>query len=68
MKYLTAFLSICLLIVLLASQAMRARAQIDWPQLKVTQVAIGLSAPVHINNARDGTGRLFIVEQPREVE
>src|SRR5712671_2089401 len=68
MRYLTAFPSICLLIVLLTSPAMSARAQIDWPQLKLTQVASGLTSPVHINNARDGTGRLFIVEQPGRIK
>jgi len=42
--------------------------QIDWPQLKLAQVASGLSNPLHINSARDGSDRLFIVEQTGRIK
>src|SRR5690349_4607711 len=42
-------------------------AQTDWPQLKLTQVAAGLVEPVHITSARDGSDRLFVVEQPGRI-
>lgn len=45
----------------------RASAQIDWPQLKLTQIASGLIAPVHVNSARDGSERLFVVEQEGRI-
>ena len=41
-----------------------AGAQIDWAQLKFTQVAGGATAPTSIADAGDGTGRLFVTEQP----
>lgn len=38
-----------------------------WPQLALTAYANGLSGPVHITHAGDGSGRLFIVEQAGRV-
>ncbi len=43
-------------------------AQTDWPQLKLTQVGSGFSAPLHLTSARDGTDRMFIVEQPGRIK
>src|SRR5262249_1651376 len=43
-------------------------AQTDWPQLKLTQVGAGFTEPVHVTSARDGSGRLFVVEQPGHVK
>ena len=40
---------------------------VAWPELAFTPVAIGLSAPVHIAHAGDGSGRLFLVEQAGRV-
>lgn len=34
-----------------------------WPSLTFTAVVTGLSQPTHINDAKDGSGRLFITEQ-----
>ncbi len=34
-----------------------------WPQINLVRVASGVSQPVHIANAGDGSGRLFIVER-----
>jgi len=36
---------------------------VNWPQLALAQLVTGLSAPSHIANAGDGSGRLFIVQQ-----
>jgi glucose/arabinose dehydrogenase len=37
------------------------------PSVVLTQLPGGLSAPVHVTNAHDGSGRLFIVEQPGTI-
>ena len=34
-----------------------------WPQIQLTPFASGFEQPVFITNAKDGSGRLFIVEQ-----
>ena len=34
------------------------------PSVVLTQLPGGVSAPVHVTNAHDGSGRLFVVEQP----
>src|SRR6266545_5719830 len=47
-----------------AAAACVVGAQVDWPYLKVTSVATGASSPTHVTHAGDGSGRLFIVEQP----
>jgi hypothetical protein len=38
-------------------------AAIEWPQLALAPAITGFSQPVHITNAGDGSGRLFVVEQ-----
>jgi glucose/arabinose dehydrogenase len=38
-----------------------------WPSLLLTPYLTGLSAPVHITHAGDGTGRLFVVEQAGRI-
>jgi len=45
-----------------------AHAQTDWPQLQLTQVGAGFTEPVHITSARDGSDRLFVVEQPGRIK
>ena len=35
----------------------------DWPQITLVKRFSGLTQPVHITNAGDGSGRIFIVEQ-----
>src|SRR3989475_12117120 len=34
---------------------------------RLTRVAVGLKSPVYVTNARDGSGRLFIVEQAGRI-
>ncbi len=40
---------------------------VTWPSIALTSVASGLSAPVHITHAGDGSGRLFIVERAGRI-
>lgn len=39
----------------------------DWPTISLTKRVSGLSQPVHITHADDGSGRLFIVEQSGHI-
>ncbi len=39
----------------------------NWPQISLTKLVGGLSQPVHITHASDGSGRLFIVEQSGRI-
>lgn len=47
--------------------AAAAAAQIDWPELTSTEVASGANFPVHVTHSGDGSGRLFVVEQPGRI-
>lgn len=47
--------------------AVRASGQASWPDIGLTPVAEGLDNPVHITNAGDGSGRLFVVEQQGRI-
>ena len=40
-----------------------AEGQVSWPQIGTDLVVGGFKFPVHITNAGDGSGRLFVVEQ-----
>ena len=51
-----------LALVLVLLLPLAAPAQ-DWPRLRPIEVATGFSNPVDIQNAADGSGRLFVVEQ-----
>jgi glucose/arabinose dehydrogenase/sugar lactone lactonase YvrE len=53
----------CWLVVGLCIAANCFAAPIDWPHLKLTRIAQGLSDPVRITSARDGTDRIFIAER-----
>jgi glucose/arabinose dehydrogenase len=44
-----------------------AAAAVSWPHLTVTLVAEGFDLPVHVTHAGDGSGRLFVVEQPGRI-
>ena len=39
----------------------------EWPQISLIRVLRGLTRPVHIHHAGDGSGRLFIVEQAGRI-
>jgi anaerobic C4-dicarboxylate transporter len=38
------------------------------PSIKLVPVLTGLNSPILVTNARDGSGRLFIVEQPGVIK
>jgi glucose/arabinose dehydrogenase len=42
-------------------------ASVVWPQILLTLVTSGLSQPVHITHAGDGSGRLFVVERAGRI-
>lgn len=39
-----------------------------WPNIALEQVVSGLSSPVHITHAGDGSGRLFVVERGGRIK
>ena len=41
---------------------------VNWPSIFVNEVTDGLSAPVDITNAGDGSNRLFVVEQAGRIK
>jgi glucose/arabinose dehydrogenase len=43
------------------------RAEVVWPHIEIVPVVSGVSAPVNIANAGDGSGRLFVVERSGTV-
>ena len=42
-------------------------AQQTWPSIALDPFAGGLSSPLHVTHAGDGSGRVFIVEQPGRI-
>ena len=40
-----------------------ALAVVPWPRVALSRVAAGFSNPTQVTSARDGSGRLFVVEQ-----
>jgi glucose/arabinose dehydrogenase len=58
--------SMGLLVWLLAFSGSTARATpstIQWPEIALTPVITGLTRPVYVTHAGDGSGRIFVVEQ-----
>lgn len=49
--------------VFISSPEVAAQGGISWPSITLVKEAGGLSQPVHIAHAGDGSGRLFVVEQ-----
>src|ERR1051325_2197243 len=39
----------------------------SWPQISLSQPIAGFTHPTHLASARDGSGRLFVVEQPGRI-
>jgi glucose/arabinose dehydrogenase len=53
--------------VFISSPEVAAQGGISWPSISLVKKASGLSQPVHIAHAGDGSGRLFVVEQEGRV-
>jgi len=49
------------------SAAAATAASVVWPQIFLTPVTSGLSLPVHVTHAGDGSGRLFVVERAGRI-
>jgi glucose/arabinose dehydrogenase len=49
------------------AKAMSGHVVAAWPQLSLTPVVSGLESPVYLTHAGDGSGRIFIVEQPGRI-
>jgi glucose/arabinose dehydrogenase len=45
-----------------------AKELVIWPEITVEELATGLAEPTHVTNAGDGSGRLFLVEQPGRIK
>ena len=44
-----------------------ARAAVTWPDIEVISRVSGLSSPVHLTHAGDGSHRLFVVERAGKI-
>jgi glucose/arabinose dehydrogenase len=44
-----------------------AQVSINWPEIELIKHVSGIDQPVHINHAGEGSGRLFVVEQPGRI-
>jgi glucose/arabinose dehydrogenase len=53
--------------VLFGSLPAQAQVEVQWPALRLVQRWTGLAKPLGIANARDGSGRLFVVEQEGRI-
>lgn len=51
----------------ITSEPATAQKNGEWPELSFQLIASGLNAPVHVTHAGDGSGRLFVVEQPGRI-
>jgi glucose/arabinose dehydrogenase len=65
-------IKISLLLILISgiflSSGVEPAADAAWPTIDTVLVAGGFDEPVHIIHAGDGSGRLFIVEQPGRIK
>lgn len=51
----------------LSQRRVSAKVQAEFPQITFQEVVSGLVSPVHLTNAGDGSGRLFVVEQSGKI-
>lgn len=59
--------SAALVLAALAAVGSAAPSAAEWPQISLVKRFSGLTQPVHITQAGDGSGRLFFVEQPGRI-
>lgn len=51
------------LLLAIHKPSVKAKPEVVWPSITLQKVVGGLTNPVHITNAGDGSSRLFVVEQ-----
>lgn len=49
------------------SPAVTAQGGVGWPVISLTKFVGGVSQPVHITHAGDGSGRIFVVERAGQI-
>jgi glucose/arabinose dehydrogenase len=59
--------SLAFWLLLGSMQGASANPAVTWPEVDLVEVTGGLSRPVHVTHAGDGSGRLFIVEQDGSI-
>jgi len=50
-----------------ASAVAQAQPEVEWPAVRVVQRWTGFTKPLGVTSARDGSGRLFVVEQEGRI-
>lgn len=60
-------LLLCAFALLLMALNQSLQATNEWPQIELGQPISGLNRPVHLTHAGDGSGRMFVVEQPGTI-
>ncbi|MCP4168996.1 MAG: PQQ-dependent sugar dehydrogenase, partial [Chloroflexi bacterium] len=68
LRYLISFLSLLIIATVLTvhagnSQDASADSSTNWPDIELVEIGNGFDKPIHITNANDGSGRLFVSEQ-----
>ncbi len=68
LRYLISFLSLLIVATVLTvhagnSQGASADSPTIWPDIELVEISSGFDKPLHITNANDGSGRLFVTEQ-----
>jgi hypothetical protein len=61
-------IAVGLLLSLSSSPTSASKTDIVWPDIELTEYINGLNQPVHVTQAGDGSGRLFVVEQPGRIK
>ncbi|MBI5033000.1 MAG: PQQ-dependent sugar dehydrogenase [Chloroflexi bacterium] len=65
------FTNLALVVLVAAMDAYATRAapltEVGWPTLTLTPISSGLSEPVSITHAGDGSNRIFVVEQTGQI-
>ena len=55
------------MLAVITSGEVNAQPEVDWPTIDFQETITGLDYPVHLTHAGDGSGRLYIVEQPGQI-
>lgn len=60
-------LSLAMLLSLAPAPSPASLETVVWPEIEFSPYISGVDKPVHITHAGDGSGRLFVVEQPGRI-